>query len=177
MPPESLWTSDSARSALASALAYERWELREQESLEELVSELSTRFSGVGKVDSTGSPGADNAFGNGPPPGARRVKTLAFTRLAGERDVRFGPFLANGRRPVSDDVQVDLALALVQSAALAQAVDHAFIAEALGHDTVLVRWQAARLLGATKAPKRLFRHAGEDTDPMVRARISFALAE
>ena len=91
--------------------------------------------------------------------------------------MRFGPFLANGRRPISEEIQVDLALALVQSAALAQPVDHGFIADALGHETALVRWQAARLLGATKAPKRLFRHAGEDTDPMVRARISFAIAE
>jgi hypothetical protein len=183
LPPEALRTGRPGHH-LVSALAFERWQRREAESLETLQQELVEWLATPPALASTEAPPQEGAAppvgsrskpSEPQPPSARRVTRLAFTALPQEEAIEFGHYLANARRPVSTDRATDVALALLEAVARSRPVDHAFLAAGLVNDVPLVRWQAARLLQATKAPEALFREAGNDNDPMVRARIAEAL--
>ena len=121
-----------------------------------------------------------------PSPGSRHQATLWKARdfwpddliRAGEQDVPAVFCLGPGRRPVSDDPQEDLRLALLEaSARLGRPPGQDFyLGVAQGEGSPLVRWTAVRLLGALY-PEALGQLDLTDAPTMLRLRAGSPLRE
>ena len=104
---------------------------------------------------------------------SRVFRDLWPENLAGEAELPRTALFVGAVRTTSPDPSTDALIALLEAAARSTPPGRELLSAALSHQDALVRWTAARLLGAHDPGRRLRQVAFEDPDPIVAARARY----